>query len=180
MSRARADSVTATAAALNAAHVGPEDVVVLVGYSQGGLIASRLAESGTYRIGGVVTLGSPGAAVPVPDGVPVLAVEHVEDLVPALGGPAIAAASRVTVARSLYDGRPPDSTRAVPAHELAQYRSTLALADRSEEARVVAVRKEVLNRFPSGVGTAIDVRAERTGGTVSGAGGPRTGAARGR
>jgi hypothetical protein len=83
MADAPASSVHAAAAALRASGASPEDRVVLVGYSQGGLIASRLAESGDFRVAGMVTVGSPGGAIPAPEGVPVLAVEHTEDLVPA-------------------------------------------------------------------------------------------------
>lgn len=160
---APAHSVSAAAEALRAAGATASDPVVLVGYSQGGLIASRLAESGSFSVRGMVTVGSPGADIPPPAGVPVLAVEHTEDLVPALAGPVPAAGARVVVSRSLYDGRAPQSPVAVPAHELAEYRSTLALADRSEERRVTRTREEVLSVFPRFSGTASTWRAERTG-----------------
>ncbi|WP_210479977.1 alpha/beta fold hydrolase [Naasia sp. SYSU D00948] len=161
MGGAPAQSQEAAVAALRASGARPGDPVVLVGYSQGGLIAARLAESGEFRVAGMVTVGSPGGAIPPPEDVPVLAVEHAEDLVPALAGP-VAAGSRVVVTRSLYDGRPPPSERAVPGHELSEYRSTLALADRSEESRVSRVRSDILGLFPTaGTGRSSAWRAER-------------------
>jgi Alpha/beta hydrolase family len=162
MGGASAHSLAAAEAALRASGATSCDPVVLVGYSQGGLLASRLANSAEFSVRGMVTVGSPGGAIPPPEGIPVLAVEHAEDLVPALAGP-VAAGTRVVVTRSLYDGKPPESPRPVPAHELAEYRATLALTDRSDERRVAQARASILGLFAGSAGTAATWRAERMG-----------------
>lgn len=165
MGGAPADSVAAAAKALRAAGVGPDEPVLIVGYSQGGLIASRLASSGSFAVSGVVTLGSPGAAVPIPPRIPVLAVEHREDLVPALAGPRVDGSwNRVTATRSLYDRAAPDSPRLVPAHELSEYRATAALVDRSDEERLQRVRGQILAGLSGSADGQVTVwRADRTG-----------------
>ena len=76
--------------ALERAGVGSADPVMLVGHSQGGLVAMRAAEqyAGTRRfnVTHVVTAGSPIARMPVPESVSVLALENRYDLVPQLDG----------------------------------------------------------------------------------------------
>ena len=57
--------------ALSQAHVGPHDPVMLVGHSQGGIVAARTANdfvtSGQYNVTHVVTAGSPIGRIPIPD-----------------------------------------------------------------------------------------------------------------
>ena len=74
--------------AMLAAGVGPNEPVVLVGHSQGGMAAMRVAERTTdmFTVTTVLTAGSPIGGMPVPDGVQVLSLEHDEDLVWALDG----------------------------------------------------------------------------------------------
>jgi pimeloyl-ACP methyl ester carboxylesterase len=68
---------------------GPNDRVMLVGHSQGGMVAMRAANdfvtSGKYNVTNVVTAGSPVADMPVPSKVQVLFLENSYDLVPHLG-----------------------------------------------------------------------------------------------
>lgn len=62
--------------------------VLLVGHSQGGMVAEALAEHprvGQATIAGVLTAGAPVLATPVPPDVPYLALENVADPVPRLG-----------------------------------------------------------------------------------------------
>lgn len=75
---------------------------MLVGHSQGGLVAMRAAEQyardGRFAVTHVVTAGSPTARMAVPASVHVLALENRYDLVPRLDGePAPAEVNRVTV-----------------------------------------------------------------------------------
>jgi hypothetical protein len=109
--------------------------VVFTGYSQGGLIAARLAASGDYHATGLYTLGGPAGQVPVPASVPYVAVEHSEDLVPATGG-AFDSSQPVLVRRTLFDGHPPDGSIMFPAHELSRYRQTAQLLDASDNPRL--------------------------------------------
>lgn len=147
--------------AMASAGVTLDEPVLLVGYSQGGLVAARLAEARLYRVEGVVTLGAPPATARIPDEVPVLAVEHTEDVVPALTGLAAGSASRVLLRRSLYGDRPVPSGRQFPAHALASYQQTMSLADRSVERRLTALRDR-LSRFPTGNAVASLWRSDRT------------------
>jgi hypothetical protein len=84
---ARVDGVTK---ALALAGVGPHDPVMLVGHSQGGLVALRAAEQyahdGSFNVTHVVTAGSPTARMRVPASVSVLALENRYDVVPQLDG----------------------------------------------------------------------------------------------
>jgi pimeloyl-ACP methyl ester carboxylesterase len=75
---------------------------MLVGHSQGGLVAMRAAEAyaadGRFTVTHVVTAGSPTARMPVPPSVSVLSLENRYDLVPRLDGtPPPADPNRVTV-----------------------------------------------------------------------------------
>jgi pimeloyl-ACP methyl ester carboxylesterase len=155
-------STEAVLEAMRRAGIDAQDPVLLVGYSQGGLIAARVAEQrGTAA--GLVTVGSPIAGLPLPRDIPVLAIEHTEDPVPALGGVAgagtAASLSTVTVRRTLYADAPPSDDRLVPAHQFARYRETAELVDASEDSRLAPIRA-VLAEFAAD-GTAQGYRAER-------------------
>jgi hypothetical protein len=96
---ARVDGVTR---ALTLAGVGSDEPVMLVGHSQGGLVAMRAAEeyarTGAFTVTHVVTAGAPIARMPVPRSVSVLALENRHDVVPRLDGePPPPEANRVTV-----------------------------------------------------------------------------------
>ncbi|HEX4727184.1 MAG TPA: hypothetical protein VH298_05270, partial [Jatrophihabitans sp.] len=76
--------------ALRAAGVTARDPIMLVGHSQGGLVAAQLAAELTadrqYRITHLVTAGAPIASARIPDSVSVLALENAGDPVPQLDG----------------------------------------------------------------------------------------------
>ena len=85
----------AVVSALEQAGVGPEDEILLNGYSLGGMTAAYLAHrlSGPsqfpgrrYNVVAVVTAGAPIGRVDVPDDVTVLALENSSDVVPILDG----------------------------------------------------------------------------------------------
>jgi pimeloyl-ACP methyl ester carboxylesterase len=100
----RVDGVTR---ALELAGVAPDEPVMLVGHSQGGLVAMRAAQEyardGRFAVTHVVTAGSPIARMDVPDSVTVLSLENRYDLVPRLeGDPPPDEANRVTV---LFDAQ---------------------------------------------------------------------------
>ena len=68
--------------------VGPSDPVMLVGHSQGGIVAARAANdfvtSGQFNVTHVVTAGSPIGRITIPDKVQVLSLENSGDIVPHL------------------------------------------------------------------------------------------------
>jgi hypothetical protein len=157
-----AGSYRAAQIAMRRAGITADSPVVFTGYSQGGLIAARLAASGDYRTAGLYTLGGPAGQVPVPHGIPYVALEHTEDLVPATGG-TFASSRPVLVRRSLFDGQPPRSPLVFPAHQLARYRQTAALADASQNRRLLGALRELDGPRLSGTTvTSTFYRAVRT------------------
>ena len=81
----------AIAEALRRAGAGSADPVMLVGHSQGGMVAAQAAhDAGTpdfpYDVRSVVTVGAPIARTDVPPWVQVLALENAHDVVPNLDG----------------------------------------------------------------------------------------------
>ncbi|GAA2750887.1 hypothetical protein GCM10009869_12510 [Amnibacterium kyonggiense] len=162
------DSERAVLTAMQEAGVGRDEPVLLVGHSQGALDAVRVAEDGGYAVGGVVQVGGPTGQIVLPEAVPVLAVEHDEDLVPVLGGTAATGSAglrRLVVQRSLPDGgfgvRTSAATAAFPAHDLGAYRRTLAGAEASGDARVAAFSERIGAFLDGEQGTATRWRARR-------------------
>jgi hypothetical protein len=74
--------------AMRRAGIGPNDPVMLVGHSQGGMVAARAANdfvsNGEFNVTHVVTAGSPVGRMPIPDGVQALSLENSGDIVPHL------------------------------------------------------------------------------------------------
>ena len=162
------DSERAVLQAMAQAGIGADEPVLLVGHSQGALDAVRVAEDGGYRVDGVVGFGGPTGQIVLPDDVPVLAVEHDEDLVPVLGGTAAGGAAglrRLVVRRSLPDGgfgaATSPATAAFPAHDLGAYRRTIAAAETAGDGRVDAFRADTAPFLDAGDGTATRYRARR-------------------
>lgn len=158
-----------TLAAMEAAGIPPGEPVLIAGHSQGGMVAASLAADPKVRtrfhITHVLTVGSPVAEFPVPADVQVLSVEHTDDPVPRLDGrPDPDRAGWVTVRRTVHDpGAPTDALR---AHDLDEYRRTLALADRSDDPSLRAYRaglEPFLGR-PGAVGWSNDVTVSRATG----------------
>jgi len=157
-----AGSYRAVEEAMRHAGIDATSSVTLTGYSQGGLIAAQIAASGNYSVEGLLTLGAPAGQVAVPHDIPYLAIEHTNDLVPALGG-SFAFSEPVIVRRQLFDGPPPPSEFVLPAHRLSNYRETAGLVDASHNLTI----SETLARLdhPYSVEVVSTVyRAERVGG----------------
>ena len=156
---------TATLDAMDAAGIQPGDPVTLVGHSQGGLVAARIAASGAYDTQALVTFGAPTGQIPIPGDVAHVAVEHTDDLTPALGGEAIGGAEgreRVVVSRGVYDDVSPPVGPPGSAHYLARYAETAELIDRSDDPRLDPMKDALgaLGAAPAG-GTATLYRAAR-------------------
>jgi hypothetical protein len=150
VSGARSAGMTATARALQAAGARPGEPVLLAGHSQGGLIAAAMAADPATRreltIAAVVTSGAPVASVPVPGDVPVLALEHDDDLVPGLDAARNHdRANWVTVSTPAPTAGLTVAERSEPlvAHRLELYRRTAEAVDTSTDASIVAWRQEV-------------------------------------
>ena len=140
--------------------------VEFTGYSQGGLVAARLAASGDYATEGLVTFGAPTAQIDVPASVPAVAVEHTDDLVPAAGGRR-ESGETVLVERQAFAGREvPEEW--FPAHARDEYRHTAELMD-AAQAPPLAQHRAGWKGDREGPVTVYEYRAER----ISAAGGRR-------
>lgn len=134
LSMGDAGSYRAVEEAMRLAGIGPDSPVQFAGHSQGGLVVSALAASGDYNAQGVFTVGGVVSQRLVPEGVPWLAIEHTDDLVPALGGNRTAP-DAVLVRRQVFAGEAVPSETLLPAHELSRYRETAAMLDASDDGR---------------------------------------------
>jgi pimeloyl-ACP methyl ester carboxylesterase len=74
--------------ALRRAGAQANDPVLLIGHSQGGIVAANAArdftQAGSFNVTHIVTAGSPVAQVNVPEQVQVLSIENRHDIVPRL------------------------------------------------------------------------------------------------
>ena len=133
------DSERGARAALSAAGVTNADRIVVVGHSQGGLVAQRLASDPQLRVSDVVLVGSPQTPGTVAPGVHVVALEHRNDPIPALGGMAPEGRADVTVAKT------PPITAGDPlaAHHASVYRDLATEADASHHPALINVRREI-------------------------------------
>ena len=134
LSMGDAGSYRAAKEAMLLAGIDSDSPVQFVGHSQGGLVAAALASSGEYNAQGLFTVGGVVSQDLVPDGVPWLAIEHTDDLVPALAGNRIAP-DAVLVRRQVFGGEEVPSDTVLPAHELRRYRDTAAMLDGSDDGR---------------------------------------------
>lgn len=147
-----ASSVQAVRAALAAEGVTSDTSVVFTGYSQGGAIATVLAESGDYRTTGLVTVGAPSGAMPVRGDYPAIVIEHRDDLVPTLSGIRRETTAVVVRGDAITSGEHPEGF--VPAHDLDRYLRTAAEADAHDSAALRAAI-EALPRVPqSGIASS--------------------------
>ncbi|WP_022901394.1 hypothetical protein [Humibacter albus] len=135
-------SLRTTEEAMAQAGVKPGDTVIPVGYSQGGIVATSIATSGDYDIPALVTFGSPTAGIDVADGTVDVAVEHTDDLVPALGGEPRAddahGGDRIVVTRQTFTGEIPAGSSPIDAHLMKEYALTAQKMDASSDARLSA------------------------------------------
>jgi hypothetical protein len=148
--------------AMSHAGIAAGDPVTIAGHSQGGLVAAAVAASHEYAVDTVVTFGAPAAHIPVLDGVTAVAVEHSDDLVPALAGVEPVGDERTVVTRDTLS-RNQEGDAPFSAHSLAEYERTAHLMDASDDRRMAELRG-ALERLAPGdtAGTAVDYRAVRT------------------
>jgi len=134
-----AGSTRAAMLALQAAGWKPGEPVVPVGHSQGGIVATAIATSGLTATPLLVTFGSPTAGVRVPSGVTDVAVEHTDDVVPALGG----SPRPLVDPRLLVREAAPGTAQGASPHAMSGYRQTAAEMDASSDDRLVDARSEL-------------------------------------
>lgn len=167
-----AASVRAAQDALRAAGAEPGDAVLPVGYSQGGIVATDLATRGDYAVPELVTFGSPTGQMDVPASVTDVAVEHRDDIIPALGGEPRSAdqggLNRILVQRTTYDTPPPIDGSPLEAHHIGVYAKTAAQMDASTDPRLTGAR-HTLAEFTQGAPAEVTMwRADRVSSGASG------------
>jgi pimeloyl-ACP methyl ester carboxylesterase len=150
-SRNSAASERAVDQALRQAGAGRGDRVILVGHSQGGIVAGNLASRqgyqshdakarGTgYQVAGLVTIGAPIGQLANLNRVPTLSIEHTNDLVPKLDNqPNPLQANWVTATREVR------AEGLTGPHEISKYRETAGLVDRSASSGLADIRSQIL------------------------------------
>jgi hypothetical protein len=153
--------------------VGPDEPVTLVGHSLGGIAAAALVSQAgfaeRYRIGGLVTAGSPTGLLTTPPGIPALHLETPEELVSHTDGRSASenprTRDRVTVVRSLRDSTDADDRAAsgdvVRAHSVSTHVRTLDLAIGLGDPRVTEVADRIGPRLDGTTVSTTFYRAER-------------------
>lgn len=158
--------------AMRAVGVRKGEPVLLVGHSQGGLIAAAVAADPLARreftVTHVLTSGAPIASVPVPDEVQVLSIEHSDDLVPRLEGSANRDRPNwITVTAPAPTADVPRAERTEPllAHRRDLYRSTGERVDRSTHPSLAMWRTGLTPFLDAGRGSGAgwDVDVSRVG-----------------
>ena len=140
-----AASEIAVQQALAKSGAGKSSRFVLIGHSQGGLIAANIAVQ-DKRVAALVTFGAPIGQVASQLKVPVVAIEHSNDIVPKLGLKANPLAENmVTVVREMPIEH--ESKTIVEAHDISNYTKTAEIADKSQEFGLKRVRDQVLELF---------------------------------
>ena len=135
-----AGSIRATELAMADAGITASDEVVLVGFSQGGLVADALAASGEWNAVGLETYGDPGGGIELPAGIRGLAVRHSDDFVVSTGGPQLATDRTIVERRAFAEGASLPTDEPAPAHQRRAYAQTAAMLD---EARSPELRREL-------------------------------------
>jgi hypothetical protein len=139
-------------AALRDAGVKKGEPILMAGHSQGGIVTTALACDkeflAKYSVAGVMSVGSPVGLLPVAGGVPVLSLEHKQDVIPALsGGPNKAASNHTTVVRDLTKAEDPKVREAAgqisKAHALDTYLDTAKATQNAKAPSVEAWLKAV-------------------------------------
>jgi len=136
-----AASELAVRQSLDQLNVTGDDRLLLIGHSQGGIIASNIAISGDYSVGGLISVGAPIAHQELE--IPVISIEHANDVVPALSGETNPIKTNwVTVENT------PEAGDIIDAHSMSSYIETAKLMDNSDDLGLRAVFSQM--RFPEG------------------------------
>jgi pimeloyl-ACP methyl ester carboxylesterase len=140
----KSSSYRAANAALSAFGAKETDRLILVGYSQGGMIAADLAQQDRNVIG-VVTMGAPIANETLPSGLPVISLEHSNDVVPTLAGATNPITENWATATRHVELDPGENV--LKAHNMSEYVATANLADSSTDAGLVRLRGELFREI---------------------------------
>jgi hypothetical protein len=140
-----AASERAVLLAIQQAGISSNDEVILVGHSQGGMVAGNLAAfPNGYIAAGLVAFGAPLAHIKNLK-TPVMAIEHVNDPVPNLSGKANPLKRNwVTVQRI---SEKPESNALMFSHSLKSYKNTTTAIDVSNDVGIKNIKGEILEKL---------------------------------
>ena len=132
--------------ALDQLGAGKGDRVLFVGHSQGGIISSNIAiDKNDFEVAGLIGVGAPLAHQNLE--IPVISIEHSNDIVPALSGKTNPLSENwVTVQHS------PEAETIVDAHSMNTYIKTAELMDLSTDIGLREVYQKM--NFPTGEGVS--------------------------
>ncbi|MEO5920751.1 MAG: hypothetical protein ABIQ01_06370 [Pseudolysinimonas sp.] len=162
-------SLRATELAMHDAGIRAGDEVQFVGFSQGGLVATRLAADELWNTTGLETYGAPAGGIVLPSGLDGMAIRNSDDFIPALAGPQLDHHLLQVERRAFAPGSPIPTAEPAPAHQREAYVATATAVD---AATSDAVRQQIaaMDGFTSGyadrAGSSITVmtyHAERSG-----------------
>jgi hypothetical protein len=129
-------SIRATELAMRDAGITSGSEVQLVGFSQGGMVATRVAADGGWNAVGLQTFGAPAGNVALPDGIQGMQVRNSEDFIPALAGPQTDH-HLLQVQRTVYaDPAQMPTDQAAPGHQRVAYAATAQAIDAARSAQV--------------------------------------------
>jgi predicted alpha/beta hydrolase family esterase len=141
--------------AMSQAGIEPNDQVIFVGHSQGGMVAGNLAMyPAGYIAAGLLTIGAPIAQLKLTK-LPVMAIEHVNDPIPNVSGRVNPIAKNwVTIQRSSSAF---ESAAPLHSHSLKSYQNTTEKVDASKSKGVSSIRQQLLSQLLGArVGKAMD------------------------
>ena len=140
-----AASEKAVLLAIRQAGINPADEVILVGRSQGGMVAGNIAAypSG-FIAAGLVAFGAPLAHIKNLK-VPVMAIEHVNDPVPNLSGKANPLKRNWVSVQRISEK--PESDALMFSHSLKSYRNTTTAIDVSNDVGIKNIRGEIFQKL---------------------------------
>ena len=126
--------------------IGAKDKVVMVGYSQGGTIAGEIAaDHNKVNVSALVTFGAPLAQLNFPQSMPVISLEHSNDVIPALSGAVNPVTENwMTVEREVSLGVGEVSLH---AHRIDEYVETARQLDQDSGAGAMRMKKKLLRIF---------------------------------
>lgn len=130
-----AGSIRAVELAMREAGIPATDEVQFTGFSQGGMVAARLAASGDWNAVGLASYGGPTATVDLPEGLAGMAIRNTDDFVPAFAG-AEGDSPLLQIERRAFEPGDPMPLRAAPAHQREGYLGTAAAVDHAKSAVV--------------------------------------------
>jgi hypothetical protein len=140
-----AASEKAVLLAIKQAGIESSDEVILVGHSQGGMVAGNIAANPAgFIAAGLVSFGAPLAQLRNLKA-PVMAIEHTNDPVPNLSGKANPLRKNwVSVQRVSSKA---ESNAVLFSHSLKSYKNTSVLIDASADVGIKNIRSEILGRL---------------------------------